>query len=155
MQARSRLGTVGGLLLAATLGLGTVTAPAHADIDLTGQFRVSIDVANNGAAVGFVSDTINTDSSYFIVLTASGSGTCGLTGPVVTIADFGTDGFSNPASTSTAGACALYNASVEYTLTWTSILGTTATLPVSCNWTLGAKRCTQSSAVGDVPVGTL
>ncbi len=151
MKARTTTSIVGGLLLASTMGLTSIASPAHASlINLGGKFIAKIDVAQNGAAVGTVSDTISTDSTYYTVLTATGGGTCSLLSPTVVITDVDYDGFSNPSMTSTEGACNLYNATVEYTLTWTSILGTTGVLPVTCDWVLGTKTCTLQGATGDV-----
>ena len=99
---------------------------------------VSIGVSGNGAASGTVSGI---GSSYTSVLTASGTGTCALLNGVVTVADFDT-GAGNPSTTSTSGApCTLYDATVEYTLTYTSVLGASGTFYRTCKWVLGNKTC--------------
>jgi hypothetical protein len=127
--------------------ISLMAGPASA-VDLTGIFTVSINpVTANGSAFGTLSDGLNPGTSYITALTATGSGTCSLTGTEVVI-----DGVStasgNPAYTHTLGACDLYNATVEYTLTWTSILGTTGQFQRTCVWVIGIQVCTPPSVSG-------
>lgn len=79
---------------------------------------------------------------YLLTLTATGGGTCGLLGPTVQIVAAARDGFANPVSVSTPGACALYDATVFYTVTWTGIPGTSGQLPIACVWRSAVKTCT-------------
>src|SRR5690348_6898405 len=99
-----------------------------------------------------ISDGINPTTSYITALTATGSGTCSLAGAEVVI-----DGVStasgNPAYTHTAGACTLYNATVEYTLTWTSILGTTGQFQRTCVWVIGIQEWSPPGVSGQLPLG--
>ena len=120
-------------------------------IDTTGAFDASITAAPNGGAAGLVSDTIDTGVGYTTVLTATGGGTCLLTTGEVTIQGVSTAS-GNPARTSTAGACNLYNATVQYTLTWTSVLGTTGQLQKTCVWAIGIMVCTPSAVHGTIPI---
>lgn len=107
---------------------------AHAT---TREFRVRLDVGSNGGAVATLVDTIMPSSQYLLTLTSAGTGTCGLTGPTVQIADFDVQGFANPVAASVAGACTLYNGSVAYTVTWTGLPGTSGQFPVQRTWVLG------------------
>ena len=92
-----------------------------------------------GAADGKVGGA---PGSFTSVLTASGSGTCALANGTANIAAFDTDS-GNPSLTHTNGAlCSLYNATVEYTLTFTAVIGATQTFYRSCVWVLGKQTCT-------------
>ena len=133
----------------AVLGCGVVlvvpllASPANA-VSTDGAFFAGIAVTSTGAAIGTVSDTINPNTAYTTVLTATGTGTCALfTGEIIIAsADIGS---GNPSVTHTAGSCHLYNASVLYTLTWTSLLGTSAQFQEACVWILGNQTCTLPS----------
>lgn len=97
--------------------------------------------AANGGGTAYLSDTIVPSNRYLLTLTNTGTGTCGLTGPTVQIADFDVQGFANPVSATVSGACTLYNASVVYTITWTGLPGTSGQFPVYCTWVLGNQQC--------------
>lgn len=105
-------------------------------------FMVKISVAANGAATGSVGGI---GATYTAVLTASGAGTCTLANGPTVIADFGI-GSGNPAVATTRGGCTLYNATADYTLTYTSVAGVTSTWYRSCVWTLGLQTCTPEGA---------
>jgi hypothetical protein len=92
------------------------------------------------AATGLVQDTL-TGASYTTVLTATGFETD--TSRHGTIIDFDT-GTGNPSRTSTLGGFDSSFAKVEYTLTWTSVLGTTGTLPVTCVEAFNQAICSPS-----------
>jgi hypothetical protein len=118
-------------------------APAHAAL---GSFSVRAFVAPNGGATAVLSDTIIPSDRYLLTLTATGGGTCGLTGPVVEIADADVQGFANPVSAAVAGACTLYNASVVYTVTWTGNPGPSGQFPIYCTWVQGTQTCSPTDA---------
>lgn len=121
----------------ATAGLVTVPSAASA-----ATISISIDVSSSGAATGSVGGI---GGSYTSVLTATGGGTCALLNAPAVIAGFDS-GSGNPSTTSTAGACTLYNATVDYTLTYTSVLGVTGTYYRTCVWELGTQICTPRGA---------
>ena len=132
------------------------TSPAQAatvDVNLAGSFDASIEVGLNAAATGNVSDTINPTVSYLTALTATGGGTCLLATGEVAVTGVNTAN-GNPSVTHTLGSCNLYNASVEYTLTWTSILGTTGQFQRSCEWVIGIQICSPDRVHGQLPLGT-
>lgn len=130
--------TVGAALtLTGTAALVAVPSAASA-----ATISVYIDVASSGAAIGYVGGI---GGGYTSVLTATGGGTCTLLNAAVTIADYDT-GYGNPSWTDTAGACTLYNATVEYTLTYTSVLGVTGVYYRTCVWELGTQICTPRGA---------
>jgi len=141
-----------GLLLVAipALSLPLFASNAFA-IDTKGAFDASITASSNGGAVGHVSDTINPGVAYTTVLTASGGGTCLLATGEVTITGVDT-ATGNPSNTSTAGACNLFNGTVQYTLTWTSVLGTSGQLQKTCVWADGIQVCTPSAVHGQLPL---
>lgn len=120
--------------------MALIPASSASALNLRGAFDAGITVANNGAADGVVSDTINY-ASYITALTASGGGTCLLLTGETTVSGANTAP-GNPAMTHTRGTCDLFDATVVYTLTWTSVGGLSGSLQVSCNWILGNKACT-------------
>jgi len=129
----NRVMTVAAAGCLATAGLGLASPAANA-----ATLAVSISVSGNGAATGSVSGI---GSSYTSVLTASGTGTCALLNGAVTIADFGT-GSGNPSVTTTSGApCTVFDGSVEYTLTYTSVLGASGSFYRTCKWVIGNLTC--------------
>lgn len=134
--------------VAAILFLPMLTPSASAGVIPPGYFDANIVVAQNGAAQGTVTDTLNPYVTYTTALTSSGGGTCLLTTGEVVLDDFGTN-YGNPSITTTKGACSLYDASVLYTLTWTSILGTTGQTQVACYWLLGNRWCSDGHVHGD------
>jgi len=87
-----------------------------------------------------VQDTL-TGASYTSVLTATGFETD--TARHGTIIDFDT-ATGNPSQTSTLGGFDSSFAKVEYTLTWTSVLGTTGILPVTCVEAFNQAICSPS-----------
>lgn len=137
------------LLLAplTTAALVAAPAPAHA----AGSFEVEATISDNGAAFAELSDTLVPANRYLLTLTATGGGTCGIPGPTVQIVDTDTQGFANPVSASTAGACDLYDATVVYLVTWAGNPGPSGQFPVVCVWTKGTKQCTPTSARIAVP----
>lgn len=120
------------LTVTGTAGLVAVPTAANA-----ATIFASIDVSSNGAAVGSVGGI---GGSYTSVLTATGGGTCALLNAPSVIADADT-GSGNPSTTSTEGGCTLFNATVEYTLTYTSVLGVTGVFYRTCVWELGTQIC--------------
>ena len=144
------------LLVGVLAAVPLLASPAHAaaaDLNLTGAFDASIEVGLNAAATGTVSDTINPTVSYVTALTATGGGTCLLATGEVAVTGVNT-ATGNPSVTHTLGSCNLYNASVEYTLTWTSILGTTGQFQRSCEWVIGIQVCSPDKVHGQLPLGT-
>ena len=133
------------LLSAATLAVSVATTPAPANASL-GAFRVKADIAPNGGATAYLSDTILPSNRYLLTLTATGGGTCGLTGPTVQIVDSDVQGYANPVSATTAGACTLYNASVVYTVTWSGNPGASGQFPIYCTWVRGTQQCSPTQA---------
>lgn len=125
------------LTVTGTAGLVAVPTAANA-----ATISVSIDVSSSGGATGSVGGI---GGSYTSALTATGGGTCALLNSPVVIADFDT-GSGNPSTTSTAGACTLFNGTVSYTLTYTSLLGVTGTYYRTCVWELGTQICTPRGA---------
>lgn len=140
-----------GLLAIAAVGatcMALIPASSASALNLKGAFDAGITVANNGAADGSVSDTINS-SNYITALTASGGGTCLLLTGEATVSGVNT-GTGNPARTHTPGTCNLFDATAVYTLTWTSVGGLSGSLQVSCNWILGNKACSPGAVHGQV-----
>jgi hypothetical protein len=131
--------------MAVTLG----TTPAYA-LDTAGSFSASIGTGSTGAAVGTVADTLLTTTAYTGVLTAAGEVTCATGEASIQAAVTGT---GNPLTLRTPGACTIVDGAVEYTLTWTSVLGTSGQLYVTCIWVGGAKTCTPGVLHGElVPI---
>ena len=112
-------------------------APAQA-----GVFLARADIADNGAAVATLSDTLVPSNRYLLTLTAIGGGTCGIPGPLVQIADTDMQGIANPVNAYTAGACDLYDAEVTYLVAWVGSPGASGQLPIVCTWVKGTKQCT-------------
>jgi hypothetical protein len=144
-RVTQRLAIMAGI---AALAISVVASPAHAT-NVNGSFDADITVYGNGAATAYVSDTIEPTNSYTIALTGSGGGTCLLTTGEQLLIDFATGG-GNPASASIGGGCNFYNADVLYTLTWTTLLGTTGQIQVDCVWAIGIKVCTPGHVHGNV-----
>lgn len=132
--------------MAALTALSLAPVPASA----AGAVTISVKPQANGGATASITDTVLASNYYIVALTATGTGTCSLTGPTVQIADAGI-GSGNPASADTSGACALYNGHVDYLFTWSGLPGTSGQLPVSCTWLLGRMSCTPGTF--SVPVG--
>jgi len=74
-----------------------------------------------------------------------------LAGPTVEIADAGL----GTNSTSTQGACNIYNGAVTYTLTWTAVGGAPGQFVVQCVWALWGKTCTPTHARGTLVSGLI
>lgn len=125
---------------AASLAAAVVVAPTAAEATHA-AFVVKINPDPNGGGTAYVSDTLVPSNKYLLTLTNAGTGTCGLTGPTVQIADTDVQGFGNPVSASVSGACALYNAAVVYTVTWTGVPGASGEFPVLCTWVVGTMEC--------------
>ena len=135
-QTLKRAAAVSGVAMLATFTLGLTPTPATAGTYLPGAY---IDVDGYGAAVGYA---YGSAPSYTAVLTASGGGTCTLANGTATIADFGQHK-GKPARPRTDGAvCHLYNATVDYTMTVTPIVGGSSTIYRTCVWELGNQICT-------------
>jgi len=106
-----------------------------------GPLTAQITVDTSGwDATGYVGDSL-TNANYTSVLTATGFETTGATNGV--ILDFDT-GSGNPSLTSTDGGFDSQYAKVVYTLTWTSVLGTTGELTKVCVEALNQPICTIS-----------
>lgn len=135
----------GAVVVAAASLVVASSAMSPAPAAAAGAFTVTLTPASNGGGTATLSDTILPANQYLLTLTSTGSGTCTLTGPTVQIADFDVRGFANPVSATVSGACALYNAVVAYTVTWTGVTGTSGQFPVVCTWVLGLRRCTTST----------
>ncbi len=115
-------------VMAAALAFGAATASPAPAVDL-GPLQVDIFV-NTGdwSACGVVRDTL-TSARYTAVLTATGyESTVSRNGVILGEASAS----GNPATPCTAGGFDSSIAVVEYTLTWTSILGTTGTMTKTC-----------------------
>lgn len=115
-----------------------VTAPPASALAV-GPLEVRIDVdTSSWDATGLVSDDLS-GATYTTVLTATGIQTDGFRHG--TVIDFDT-ATGNPAYTSTEGGFDSQYAGVQYTLTWTSVLGTTGTFTRTCFEVLGVPVCT-------------
>jgi hypothetical protein len=124
-----------------TAGVTAIPAPAGAAT----SFDVRADIEPNGAAFAWLSDTLMPSNRYLLTLTATGGGTCGVPGPTVQIVDTDVQGYANPVSAATSGACTLRDASVVYTVTWNGNPGTSGQVPIHCVWANGAQQCTPST----------
>ena len=137
-MTRARLLTT--LLL--TAAITTLPAPpAHA----AGSFDLRAQIAPNGAATATLSDTLVPSNRYLLTLTATGGGTCGVPGPMVEIAQTAREGYANPVSAATPGACTLYDASMVYTVTWNGNPGSSGQLPIYCTWVEGTQQCSPTT----------
>ena len=117
-----------GVVMAAALAFGAVAVPQAPALDL-GALEVDIFV-NTGSwsACGVVRDDL-TSAHYTAVLTATGyESTVSRNGVILGEASAS----GNPATPCTPGGFDSSIAVVEYTLTWTSILGTTGTMTKTC-----------------------
>ena len=137
-MTRARLLTT--LLLTATI-TALPASPAHA----AGSFVIDADIATNGGATATLSDTLVPSNRYLLTLTATGGGTCGLPGATVQIVDNDIEGFANPVSAATSGACTLYDAAVAYTITWYGDPGVSGQFPILCTWTKGTQQCSPTT----------
>jgi opacity protein-like surface antigen len=136
------------MLLAALAAVGMIAAAAvpaaAAELDDRATLIVRINVNRTSwAACGFVYDAV-TGTTYTAVLTASGIESTGAAN--ATIVDEATD-TGNPAEPCTGGGFDSQYAGMQYTLTWTSVLGTTGTLPVTCVEVQNQPVCTVSAAI--------
>jgi hypothetical protein len=129
-----RLGT---LAVAITV-LSVVAVPSASAIEAAGlTVRIDVDTSS-WAACGVVKDT-TTNANYTAVLTATGfESTVAANGAVLDEALAS----GNPARPCTQGGFNSQYAVVVYTLTWTSVLGTTGTLSRTCAEALGIPVCT-------------
>lgn len=144
-----RLGRV--VVATVSVAAALVIAPTSAEATHA-AFKVSLAPAANGGATATLSDTIMPSNRYLLSLSATGTGTCGLTGPTVQIVDVDIQGPSNPVTAATAGACTLYNATVVYVVTWTGLPGSSGQFPVYCVWAVGQMRCSVTTVSVAVPV---
>jgi hypothetical protein len=114
-----------------TVGIGLSTHPAEA-ATVPGMY---IDVNGYGAGTGLIDGATGSVTS---VLTATGGGTCTLANGTATIASFDT----GTTTTATRGAvCHLYDATADYTLTFTNLVGVSQTFYRTCVWVLGSQTC--------------
>lgn len=123
--------TLGACAALASTGLMLATPAA----DAATVPGISIDVNGYGAAVGKIDGATGTVTS---VLTATGAGTCTLANGTATIASFDT---GNTTTATTGAVCHLYDATAEYTLTFTNLVGASQTFYRTCVWALGAQTC--------------
>ena len=125
----------------AALGIFVGSSLPSASALTVGPLTATINVDRSGfSATGYVGDTL-TNATYTSVLTATGFQTTGTRNGV--ILDYDT-GVGNPSLTSTNGGFDSQYAKVVYTLTWTSVLGTTGELTVVCVEALNQPICTPS-----------
>lgn len=126
------------VLAAAVSIFAAVTAPPASALEV-GPLEVRIDVDRTSwDATGLVRDDLS-GATYTSVLTVTGVQTDGARHG--TILDFDTD-TGNPSETEVQGGFDSTYAAVEYTLSWTSVLGTTGTFTVTCGEVLGTPICT-------------
>jgi hypothetical protein len=125
------------VLLAASATLG-FTPHAFASPPPPPAFDVQLTPHLNGGADVTLSDTIHSTYTYLMTVTAVGFGTCSLTSGTVQIEGYDVKGFGNPLKATTPGTCNLYDAVVEYTITWTTLSGSQGQLPIRCIWLLGS-----------------
>lgn len=113
---------------AAALAFGAVTVPPAPALDL-GAVEIDI-VVNTGdwSACGVIRDDL-TSANYTAVLTATGAQSSVSRNGV--ILSQGMDS-GNPATPCTSGGFDSSIAAVEYTLEWTSVLGTTGSMTKTC-----------------------
>jgi hypothetical protein len=112
-------------------GGGVARCPHARERSEPGRYVLGrIGVGSHGEAHGAVTDTINPSSVYTTVLTATGGGTCAL---------------------DTQGGCTLYDATVDYTLTYTTVVGVTSSFYRTCTWVLGKATCSVPSLNLDPP----
>jgi hypothetical protein len=125
----------------AAVGIFVGSSLPSASALTVGPLTAQITVDTSGwDATGYVGDSL-TNANYTSVLTATGFETTGATNGV--ILDFDT-GSGNPSLTSTGGGFDSQYAKVVYTLTWTSVLGTTGELTKVCVEALNQPICTIS-----------
>jgi len=129
-------------VLAVTVAaLSAAAVPQASAVELLGV-RVDIEVdMSTGAACGVVADNL-TNANYTAALTATGvESTVAASGVIL---DAVTGG-GNPARLCTTGGLTppLYR-TIEYTLEWTSVLGTTGSLTKTCVWIGFLGSCTAS-----------
>ena len=118
-----------GVVMAAALMFGAVAVPQAPALDL-GAFEVDIIVdSTDYGACGLVRDSL-TSARYTAVLTATGYASTGVTRNSVITGQATATG--NPAVPCIDGVFDPSVAAVVYTLTWTSVLGTTGTLVKTC-----------------------
>ena len=117
------------IVLAAVGALTASMLPQASAVELLG-FEARIDVDRTGyGACAYVGDDLLNAPSYTIALTSTGAQSTGAANGI--ILDAATDS-GNPAQACVTGGFDSQFASVTYTLTWTSVLGTTGTLVVTC-----------------------
>jgi hypothetical protein len=125
------------VLFAAVAIFAALTAPPAQSVAV-GPLEVRIDVnTTSWDANGYVADSLS-GVGYTTVLTATGYENRNLTNG--TIVDFDT-GYGNPSTTHTEGGFDSQYAVVVYTLTWTSILGTSGELTRVCVEALNIPIC--------------
>jgi hypothetical protein len=118
-----------GVVMAAAMAFGAVAVPQAPALDLGAlEVDIKVDTATWGAC-GLVRDSL-TSARYTAVLTAAGYESTGVARNGV-IADQASHS-GNPASPCTSGGFDSSVAAVVYTLTWTSVLGTTGTMTKVC-----------------------
>jgi hypothetical protein len=123
----------------AAVGIFVGSSLPSASALTVGPLTATINVNRTSwAATGYVGDTL-TGANYTTVLTAVGFETD--TVRHGTIIDFDT-ATGNPSTTSTLGGFDSDFAKVEYTLEWTSVLGTSGTIVVSCVEAFNQAICT-------------
>lgn len=137
-----RLGTkraAAALAIAATFG--GVAVPHAAAVEVLG-FRADIVVdTSSWAACGVVRDNLTGAPNYTAVLTATGfESSVAANGVILDVATAS----GNPANPCTSGGFNSTYAVVQYTLEWTSVLGTTGSLVKTCFEVLGIPVCTVS-----------
>ena len=126
------------VVMGATALLGAAAVPPAGALALGPlEVRINVDTVS-WAATGLVEETLS-GVEYTSVLTATGIESDGARHG--TIVDFDTD-TGNPSETSTLGGFDSKYAGMEYTLTWTSVLGTTGSFTVTCVEALGIPICT-------------
>ena len=127
------------VVLAAFGVFSAAALPQASAVELLGfEARIDVDTAGWGAC-GFVGDTLTGAPSYTMVLTATGLETTGAaTGVILDVATAS----GNPATACTTGGFNSQYAAVQYTMEWTSVLGTTGTLVRTCVEALGVPICT-------------
>ncbi len=128
-------------VLAVVAIFAAFTAPPAGALKV-GPLEVRIDVdTSSWAADGYVGDSLS-GATYTSVLTATGYENRN-TFTNGTVIDFDT-GWGNPSTTSTDGGFDSNYAVVVYTLTWTSILGTSGSIVKVCVEALNIPICTIS-----------
>ncbi|HEV2757400.1 MAG TPA: hypothetical protein VG318_16665 [Actinomycetota bacterium] len=138
MRGRLRVVSV----IVGVMGLAGTVVPAPASaVEVAGIYANIYVNTSTWDACGEVGDRVVAGSRYTAVLTVTGvESTVAANG---TLVDYGIE-TGNPATPCTSGGFDSSYAVMVYTLTWTSIFGTTGTLVKTCVEALRVPICTVS-----------